>query len=261
MISSIANCLASVIGTVLGSYKLVDEYQSPRIFDDCERDIAALMEQIAAKEKELTEAAIQEQKAKMNAFKNGEIDENSAFYKEYIKKYEYELDLKLFKYRCNDHFTTTQSNIDFKVGSFSHSSRTNHINGRTSVDINADAGIGIQKGSVGLKAKVKSGFSFVLDKGGNFHPVDLRLGVEGAISADVLKLSGGIETSVARGSTKVYAKLELTGNAVLDKYKEKHLSDTEQQVDRYIQGQFSDAHVKLEMPNLDLWNGEYEIKY
>jgi tetratricopeptide (TPR) repeat protein len=242
LVGMIAQGLQAAIQILVASYG----FGGVRDIRQCgcdEEELKRIERSIAEREKKLGNEMITAQKAKMNAFKNGDVDQNSSWYKDYIKKYEYSLDLIFIKYRTNDHFTVMEKNFWTPFGSFEHSKFENHISGKTSV--NCDISLGLDAGAV--KGEAKFGFSYVKDKDGRIHPddLDIRSGLDASVGKGPLSASAGISASLQRG-TKLHSKLELTGNEYIDGLKTKYFGER-------------GGWIRTEVPTLELWSGEYEI--
>ncbi|MDR2865801.1 MAG: tetratricopeptide repeat protein [Methanomassiliicoccaceae archaeon] len=243
LVGGIASTLTHAIGLVLSTYGGGEILRIEMCGCDPER-----MEQLTKelqKEKEEKDAEMQQrQKAAENAFKNGIIDENSSYYKDYVKKWEYEIDLVIFKYRSNDYFTTGDVSIPTPVGSIDASSFRNNITQESRVS--ADVTIGGEIGPVELKATF--GISVAWDANGRMHPegFDLRAGLEASTGVGPLSATAGVSASLERG-TKVYGEVTLSGNDYIDEMKERALGE-----------EF--GGLAPEMDNtIKLWTGDYVI--
>jgi len=242
LVGTIATGIQTALQLLLGAYG----HAAVKDIRECGCDeelLKAYEAEIKAAEKKEGNAKIEKQRAAKNAFKNGIIDENSSFYKDYIKKYEREWNFIFFKYRTNEHFTVVDTNIWTPWGSFGRSSHTNHISG--SKRVSCDLSLGLDAGAVSGGAKF--GYSYVKDKNGNIHPddLDIRAGLEASAGKGPLSSSLGMEASLQRG-TKVYGKLELTGSEYIDAMKEAHFGK---------HGKW----IRTELPAVELWSGEYNI--
>ncbi|MDR0778685.1 MAG: hypothetical protein LBE48_04535 [Methanomassiliicoccaceae archaeon] len=242
LVGIIAQGLQAAIQLLVGSYGF-GGLKDIRLCGCDPEEMERLEASIAEREKKIGEDMIMKQKAHMNAFKNGDIDENSSWYKNYVKKYEYSLDLIFIKYRTNDHFTVTDKNFWSPFGSFSHSSFENHISGQRKVS--CDISVGLDAGAVSGEAKF--GFSYVRDKNGRIHPddLDVRAGLGASAGKGPVSVSAGIEASLQRG-TKLQGKLELSGNEYIDRMKERYFGEHR-------------GWIRTEIPTLELWSGEYVI--
>jgi hypothetical protein len=242
LIGTIASGLQTAIQNVLTAYGIgwpLDPRRCDCNLEELENMRAALAEQ----EREIGNAMIERQKAKKNAFKNGDIDQNSSFYKDHIKKYEYSIDLIFIKYRTNDHFTVKDVSIWTPFGSMDHSSFRNHISGQRKVS--CDVSLGLDAGAV--KGEGRFGYSYVRDRNGNIHPddLDVRAGLSASVGKGPISASAGVSASLQRG-TNLHGKIELTGNEYLDGFKQQYLGKT---------GEW----IRTEAPSLELWNGEYKL--
>jgi tetratricopeptide (TPR) repeat protein len=216
VVGLLATTLSTAISMVLGAY---GNGEILRI-EMCGCDIEEMrrIEEKLREEKEKKDLEMQKrQNAAHNAFKNGEIDVNSSYYKDYIKKWEYEVDLVILKYRCNDYFTTTDVSIPFKVGSIDIS--TFKSNFTKASRVSADLTLGGEIGPLGVKATF--GITVARDENGRMHPAgcDLRAGLELSAGAGPVSAAGGISASLIRG-TAVYGEVTLSGNDYIDAMKE-----------------------------------------
>jgi hypothetical protein len=244
---AIVNALSSCITAVLGAYGM-GGWRDPRT---CNCDI----EELDKIRKELEERRLQleyesqvKQNEQRNAFKNAEIDFNSAWYKEHIKKWEYSLDLGIIHYKTSEYYTSLKGSVWTPFASAEGSYFMNNISnkGTTSGDLalTPDAGV--------FSVEAKFGFTLdlVRDKNGDFHPVDidLRASLEAKAGAGPVQASAGMSASIVRG-TKVYGKLGLTGNGYIDGWKEKHLGER--------LAAWANAPGIPRLPDPELWNGEF----
>jgi len=180
--------------------------------------------------------------AKANAFKNFTIDENSSFYKDYVKKWEYEFNIPfLFNYRSNDHFTASNLNIWTPTLSFDKSTYQNHITGK----YYQDGGVSIRAGYGPVSGEVVLRNSFVRDEKGVVHPIDTSTDVSVGYSKGPFTLSGGYTYSSQRGS-KIYRKLEYSGNNNIDGLRQESFNKLSKT-------------SPSETPSLTLWKGEYKL--
>jgi tetratricopeptide (TPR) repeat protein len=242
LVGTIAGALKTAIGVVIMAYSMwrIKEIQ---LCGCDEEELKSKEAELTALEKKIGNEKIEKQKAAMNAFKNGEIDQNSSFYKDYIKKYEYELDLFIFKYRTNEHFTAKDLNIWSPFGSFDHSVFRNHISGQKNVS--CDISLNLDAGAVAGEAKF--GYSYTEDKNGRIHPAnfDVRAGLSASGGKGPLSATVGVEASLQRG-TQVYGKVELTGNSYIDSMKEMSFGD-------------AGKWMRTETPTKQLWDGKFVI--
>ncbi|MDR2865802.1 MAG: hypothetical protein LBV13_00115 [Methanomassiliicoccaceae archaeon] len=198
LVGTIAQSIASAIGLVLGAYGMGEILR----IEQCGCDFQAtdeLEERLKKEKKEKDYEMLMRQKAARDSFKSGAVDENSAFYKNYLKQWEYSFDVGFFKYKVNDHFTTTHLNIDLKLGSFDYSSFQSNITKAGSVK--ADLTLKLEKQGVDVKGEATFGFTYVWDKNGNPHPdgFDLRAGLKATASLGPIETEIGISSSVREG--------------------------------------------------------------
>jgi hypothetical protein len=167
---------------------------------------------------------------------------NSSFYKNFIKKYEYTIDLGVIKYRSNLHFRTKDVSLWTPIGSFNHSTYQNRMTGKTRVS--ADMSLGLDAKAV--EGTASFGFSYARDRNGNVHPrdVDFRAGLEASAGIWPLTGTAGISASLVRG-TRVYGGVEASAGYI-DNVKEE------------IFGGIGEL-IPLKSPSLELWSGEYSV--
>jgi tetratricopeptide (TPR) repeat protein len=241
LVGTLATTLSTAISLVLGTYGGGEILRIEMCGCDPE-EMARLEEELREEKEKKDEEMRKRQKAAQNAFKNGTIDENSSYYKDYVKKWEYEIDLVAFKYKTNDYFTKKEVSIQTKIGSLSASAYNSKFTQASNVSADLTLGGEIGPGEV----KSTFGMTIVWDENGKMHPdgCDLRAGIEVSAGTGPVSASAGISASLVRG-TKVYGEVSLTGNEYIDKMKEDALGKG------YADLAFTpDSTVKL-------WNGEY----
>jgi len=256
LVGSIATQLQIAIGNVLVSYHMADSYQDTRL-TGCEDE--ALRARLEEREREVTEESLARQRAAMNAFKNGDIDENSSFYKNYIKKYEYEIDLIVVKYRVNEHFSAFESKIkaDFElVGvGVDYSTRTNLISGTSASS--GDLTISLKPSANSpLSVDAGFGFSYVKDANGNIHPhnFDLRSSLGATVDFGNVTATAGMSASIMQGS-RLHGSVTLTGNEMVDGWLEKKYGENAKQAFENMK-----EDLNAEAPTLQIWSGEYKFE-
>lgn len=249
------------IGTVYGFNE--DGYA----YFPCTYDILSQGERqlLEAREFEAMQNRLKEAMKGKAAFDAKILDENSQFYKETIKKYEYSVNFLFLKYKTNEYKSTTKMNFNIGVADLKMEQTENHYTGSVKMDGNLELGakIGTVK-TVEIGAAGKFGFTATMDANKQLVPnsVDIRAGLEaGATMAKSIEAKGGIEASVMRG-TKVYGNIGLTANEVLKDLKVKAI---EKLIGRDMTNfekaagifPFVDNYIKL--PNKTLWKGDYVI--
>ncbi|MCL2143531.1 MAG: hypothetical protein FWH44_04665 [Methanomassiliicoccaceae archaeon] len=243
LVGAIANALQTAMGNILSAYGIGMEMLNV-IECGCDEELlASYQKTIDAKRKAEGDAAVLKQKAIKDAFKSGEIDENSSFYKNFIKKYEYTIDFGFMKYKSNLHLSTSSVTLWTPFGSIDHSSYKNHMTGRSGVS--ADLTLSLGEEIDPLKGEAKFGFSISRDKNGKVHPrdVDIRASLEVGTNLPYLSASAGMSASLMRG-TKIYGGASAsTGH--IDDYKERL-------------GTMGN-YIPVSSPTLELWSGEYNI--
>lgn len=239
------------ITNLLGAYGLGGFHDTRTCTCDLEelKDIRA---RLIEEERRIGNEYYERQKQKMNSFKNAEIDFNSSWYKDYIKKWEYAIDLGVYEYRTSEFYTLTKANVWTPAGSFESSSFINNISnaGRKSADLT----LGPSAGSFSLEAKFGYTVDFVRDSNGSDHirDIDVRASLEGKVGVGPVAAAAGASASIARG-TKVYGNVGLTGNKRLDEMKGKILGDKV--------ASWANMPGLPQAPDLtlNLWNGEYVL--
>jgi hypothetical protein len=194
-------------------------YYDPNLCDCDLEEIKALKEKLEKEAHQLAnEQIVKNMKDKKN-FDQGVLDENSEYYKKFIKKYEYEVNLILVKTKVSPYKSKFEAGLDLSMFGVNFSSETNHIRNTTTYDGGISFG-----GEVAGAASLKSSFGFTAVKGSNgqFSPkdIDIRASVEGSVNVGVVSLTGGVEASAMRG-TREYAQAGLTMDKYLDDFKKK----------------------------------------
>lgn len=187
---------------------------------DCDlEEIRALKEKIEEERTKLANAQILKNMADKKNFDQGVLDENSEYYKEYIAKYEYEVNLIFLKDKVSPYKSKFEVGLDLSMFGFNFSTVSNHLRNTTTYDGGISFG-----GGVTDAGSIKSGFGFTAVKGSNglFSPkdIDVRASVEGSVNLGVVSLIGGVEASALRG-TREYAQAGLTSDKYLDDFKKK----------------------------------------
>lgn len=243
--------IAKVTGYIkMGLQNAIDAYNmaSPLDINACgcdEEELDEIKERKKDREKKREEAAnkaIQKAMQDRANFLAGKLDENTKYYKEYIKKYEVPCNFGFVKGKISPY----KSNFEFGVDAFhlglKFKSETHHIQNTTTYDGGIKYGKKVKDTGVGLAAylgftgKVGSDGQFSLD---DFHT---RVGVEAGANLGFISFKTGIEASALRG-TKEYAELAFTGDPLLDTLKK------DQQIKDMIDG----------LPSISktFWKGEY----
>jgi tetratricopeptide (TPR) repeat protein len=243
LVGGLASTLTAAISLVLSAYGGGEILRIDMCGCDPE-EMEALSEELRKEKEEKDEEMRNRQKAAENAFKNGIIDENSSYYKNYVKKWEYELDLVVFKYRTNDYFTTHEISIPLKVGSINASSYSSNITQASHVS--ADVTLGGNLGPVGVNATF--GITVAWDEQGRMHPAgcDLRAGLEASAGSGPVSATAGISASLMRG-TRAYGEVSMTGNEYIDAMKENAL------------GEGFAGMVATRDTTFKVWTGDYVI--
>ena len=243
LVGTIASGLQAAIGNVLLAYASLGKHAFDKTWIECDEEkMRQLTLAVAAQKSKAAAEMKAAQDKKLNAFKNGVIDENSSYYKKFIEPYESSVNLGVLKWKINDHFSYLKINLWTPNASLDYSRFENHLTGNTY--INSDLSIRGGAGPVSGEATV--GTTLVRDKNGNVHPdnIDERAGFNVGASKGFLSVSTGTTYSTQRGS-RSYNKLELTGNEYLDGLKEEYFGD----IGKWIPS---------EVPPKELWKGEYE---
>lgn len=237
----------------VGLQHVISSYTFAQYFDlnlcGCDSEaIRQLEKQVEKQRLALAKERAKEREKLRNDRKNFDnmiLDEKSEFYKEKIAKYEYDVDLIFLKYKSNPYKSLTQCKLDFKFGNFNGSILENHYRNTTTYDGNLELGGELESGN--MKVSIKGGFGFTATQqsDGNFYPedIDLRAKLEAETGiGDYINVKSGIEASALRG-TKAYSELSLTGNEILDKFKDEAIKES----------------VPIDV-NKTIWNGEYIIE-
>jgi hypothetical protein len=232
--------------TAYGFFK----YRDP---DACGCDLERLA-RIEAKLRRIKEEFYAKQQQAMDSFIKGEIDFNSNWYKEYIRKWEYTIDFGVFEYRTSEFYTMMKVNVWTPVASASTMSMINHMSGtsRTSGDLTLGPSVGV------FSLEAKFGYTIEVTRGsdGNVHvsDVDLRAGLEGKVRSGPLLVGAGIDASLAKGTT-AYGRMGLVGNKHVDDWKNKSLSEKIEHHLGVIGGIAGPAEVMRHQ-----WKGEYKFE-
>jgi len=251
--------VATAIQNVLTAYGMGGWKDIRRCGCDLDEASGLLRVELENEEKTITNESIAKQKAAWNSFKNGDIDTNSALYKNIIAKYEYKINLGIFQYTSNEYFSTGKAllagSIGPLAGSLSVSLYQNNISGKGSAS--ADVAFGGKVGSVKVMSKFGLTIDYVQGKNGNYYPrdLDLRAGLEASAGSGPVKATAGISASIQDG-TKIYGKLTLTGNGYLDKMKKKEFGAKDENPELVM---VSNVLIH-KLTELDVWNGEYVFK-
>lgn len=194
-------------------------YYDPNLCDCDIEEIKALKEKLEQEAHQLANEQIVKNMEDKKNFDQGVLDENSDYYKKFIKKYEYEVNLILVKTKVNPYQSKFEAGLDLSMFGINFSSVTNHLRNTTTYDGGISFG-----GEVAGATSLKSSFGFTAVKGSNgqFSPkdIDIRAGVEGSVNIGVVSLTGGVEASALRG-TREYAQVGLTADKYLDDFKKK----------------------------------------
>jgi hypothetical protein len=243
LVGLIAQNLQQAIQILIAAYGL-GQMRDERDCGCDEEALMALEREIAAKEKKEGNEKIQRQRAAKNAFKNREVDENSRYYQEYVKKGEREWNLIVFKYRTNDYFNAAEGGIWTPWGSFSHSSVTNSFTGVTKGSNRLS--ISVPVGPVKVSGKWEVDYVRAAD--GTIHPQDLDRRSSIEVSGGYGPLSATAGISFTPRGTSVYSNIELSGSEYIDVFKEDAL------------GEVISPWVEIETPSKKVWNGEYTFE-
>jgi hypothetical protein len=245
VVGSIANALQTAISNLLAAYGIGMNLLNIKECGCDEELLAAYQKAIDAKRKAEGDAAVLKQKAIKDAFKSGEIDENSSFYKNFIKKYEYTIDFGFIKYKSNLHFSEQSMTVWTPFGSIDHSKHKSHWTGTTSVSADLKLNLGGKEHDP-FKGEASFGFSYSKDRSGKIHPrdVDLRAGLSVSTNAPFSNVTAGISASVMRG-TKVYGGSNFSSNM---------LNKAQEQLGT------AGNYLPVTAPVLDVWTGEFTIK-
>ncbi len=226
----VTSIIQNGIQAVITAYGAIQHYS----ISDCGCDVEGiklLEEQMRREWVALQKVQEAKNKAAEKNFKEGILDENSDFYKKFIKEYEYEVNLVIFKYKSSPYKTKTELGINCKYFSLSGSTLENHFRNTTTYDGGLELGgelktpaSGASGGSTGSGVSIKGKFGFTATRGsdGQFHPddVDLRAGLEASAElGNFFNAKSGVEASALRG-TKAYSELSATGNKHLDALKD-----------------------------------------
>jgi len=237
------------MANVLTAYSIM-EYQDVRMCS-CDLDeINQAREKLRQLEKKLGNEYCERQRKAMNSLKNGEIDFNSDWYKNHLKKWEHKIDLGFTQYVTGDYYAIEKTNIWTPVGSYESSSFVNNISNTGTKS--ADLTLGPSVGAFSLEAKFGYTVDLTRDKSGRTHirDIDLRSSLEGKVGYGPLAATAGISASIAKG-TKVYGKVGLTGNGYIDKLKSKALGE------KLAAWSGAPGIPKIPDLTLNLWSGEY----
>jgi len=243
LIGLISGGISTAIGNLLQAYAIGNQLLDIRECGCDEEMLRAMERRLEEYKRTEGNAMIEEQKRKKNSFNDGEIDENSSFYKNFIKKYEYTIDFGFMKYKSNLHQSTSSITLWTPFGSIDHSSYKNHMTGRSGVSADLTLSLGDEVDP--LKGEAKFGFSISRDRNGKVHPrdVDLRASLEVGTNMPYLSATAGMSASLMRG-TKVYGGASASSGHI-DDYKERL-------------GTMGN-YVPVSSPTLELWSGEYSI--
>ena len=193
-------------------------YYDPALCDCDLEEIRELKEKIDRETEELANEQIRKNMIDKKNFEQGVLDENSNYYKDFIAKYEYEVNLIFVKEKVSPYKSSFSAGIDLSMFGINYSTFTNHHRNTTTYDGNISFGGEVAGGSI------KSTFGFSATKGsdGKFSPkdIDVRASVEGGINIGVVNLTGGAAASALRG-TRVYANAGITSDKYLDDFKKK----------------------------------------
>ncbi|MDD3364717.1 MAG: S-layer homology domain-containing protein, partial [Syntrophomonas sp.] len=236
--SSISTNLKTAFSNILSAYTMAP-YYNPAACDCPIEEIQALVEEMENERHRLANELIQKNMADKKNFDAGVLDENSQYYKEFIKKYECDFNFGVFKGKISPYKSNWQFGLDLPIASISLSGATNHIRNTTTFD----GGLEVSGEVAGTGIKSSFGFTAARGSNGLFSPndIDVRAGVEGSISSpfsDNVGLTAGVEASALRG-TREYAQVTVTGSQQLDELKNKMKLDW------------------LPSTSKDLWSGEY----
>lgn len=204
------------LNNVLTAYSFAPHYNIALCECD-EEEINELKKQLEEEAHQLANEQIKKNIQAKKNFDQGVLDENSKYYKEFIKKYEYEINLIVFKAKVSPYISKWEFGGDIGPLGGVFSKETHHLRNTTTYD----GGVSFGGKVAGVDLKSKFGFTATKGKDGIFRPkdIDIRAAVEAGVSVGKLNLSTGIEASAMRG-TKVYGDLQYTGNSTLNKLKE-----------------------------------------
>lgn len=253
LISKLTGYIKMGLGNAVNGYQA-----SPLDIDECgcdKKDLAAIKERREKESEKLANEAIKKAKQDRKNFLAGVLDENSKYYKEFIKKYEVDCNFgfvkgKISPYKSSFSVGVEAFNVDIKFRS-----ETQHLQNTTTLDGGIKLGTkigGSQKDPVtgeginmpGVSIKGGFGFSAKIGSDGNFSPddFDIRASIEAGMDVGMVNIKGGVEVSALRG-TREYAELAFTASPFLDKLKK------DQQIKDMISG----------LPSIKkkFWEGEY----
>lgn len=211
----------TAMSNVLNAYSFAPHFDP----DICECDleeIRALKEKIEEEAHQRANQQIQKNMQDKKNFDQGVLDENSEYYKEFIAKYEYEVNVGFLKSKVNPCRSVSELAIDLSFMGINFSIATNHLRNTTTYDGGISLSAGIMQEGPGPSLKAGMGFTAVKGSNGAFSAkdVDVRASVEGSLNVGVVSLTGGVEASAVRG-TREYASVGVTGDKYLDEFKEK----------------------------------------
>lgn len=218
--SNLMTDIKTAMTNVLTAYSIA-QYFDPALCD-CDLDeIRELKEKIEEEAHRLANEQIKKNIQDKKNFEQGILDENSEYYKEFIAKYEYEIDVGFLKSKVNPYKSVSGFGIDLSFIGVNFSIATNHLRNTTTYDGGINISGGVMKEGPGPSLKSGIGFTAVKGSDGTFSAkdVDIRASVEGSLNLGVVSLTGGIEASAVRG-TREYANIGVTGDKYLDDFKE-----------------------------------------
>jgi len=213
--------IKTAMTNVLNAYGIA-QYFDPELCDCDIEEIRKLKEKIEEEAHRLANEQIKKNIEDKKKFDQGILDENSEYYKEFIAKYEYEIDVGFLKSKVNPYKSVSGFGIDLSFIGINFNIATNHLRNTTTYDGGISISGGVMKEGPGPSLKSAIGFTAVKASDGTFSAkdVDLRASVEGSLNLGVVNLTGGIEASAVRG-TREYANIGVTGDKYLDDFKEK----------------------------------------
>lgn len=221
IISNLMLDAKTAMANVLNAYSIAQHFD-PELCDCDLEEIRELKEKIEEEAHQRANEQIKKNIQDKKNFDQGVLNENSEYYREFIAKYEYEINVGFLKSKVNPYKSVSELGIDLSFLGVNFSIATHHLRNTTTYDGGISLSAGVMQEGPGPSLKSAIGFTAVQASNGTFSAkdVDVRASVEGSLNLGTLSLTGGIEASAVRG-TREYASIGVTGDKYLDEFKDK----------------------------------------
>lgn len=190
--------------------------------DDCKCDFGAMEQERRKNEEEQNRLANEQIKRNMEAkkrFESGDLDENSDYYKKFIKPYEVHFSSPFVKGVIGPYKTTMHIKIQLlknhKVLEFKQVEH--HIRNTTTYNGGIEIGAGVKAGSYEIGPRAYLKFTATKGSDGQFamDDVDITGGGNVTFKSMFTEAQAGMEASAVRG-TKTYANFSVSGEKLIN---------------------------------------------